>query len=117
MTQCTLSTIHTASGVRHTCSSCLSFLMPVCVCVCMWQDGYILGQLLPLTPPSMKIEIEVFVWWGIPEDSPPPFVLGKVRGLHDLVCLQGWTEAAALWTAPLLLRLPPTLRLYLQKGA
>ena len=35
----------------------------VCVCVCMWQDGYILGQLLPLTPPSVKIEIEVFVWW------------------------------------------------------
>ena len=28
----------------------------------------------------MKIEIEVFVWWGIPEDSSPPFVLGTVRG-------------------------------------
>ena len=50
----------------------------MCVCV----TGRVRPGLTPspLTPPSVKIKIEVFVWWGIPKDSSPPFVLGTVRG-------------------------------------
>ena len=93
---------------------CLCMFVSLCVCVCLTRRVF-LGATPPLNPPYVKIEVEVFVSWGIPEDSSPPSVL--LRGLRDHVCLQGWTEAAALCIAPSLLRLPATLSFYVQKGA